>query len=59
MPSGGIAISGRECRYPEVVTAPNCYLNQAFLIMIHTRGRPGKVPVGENSNSQDSLYGGD
>ena len=40
------------------VTAPDWYLNQAFLIMIHTRGRPGKVPVGENSNSQDSLYGG-
>ena len=28
------------------------------VLLIRTRCRPGKVPVGVNSNSQDSLYGG-
>ena len=40
------------------MTAPNCYLNQALSFNNMHWGRPGKVPVGENSNSQDSLYGG-
>ena len=34
----------------ECLTAPDWYLNQAFLT-IRTRGRPGKVPVGEISRS--------
>ena len=34
------------------MTAPDWYLNQAFLIMIHTRGRPGKVLASEISRSQ-------
>ena len=33
------------------VTAPDLYLNQAFLI-IRTRGRTGEIPVGEISRSQ-------
>ena len=33
-------------------------LNQAFSLALHTRDRPGKVPVGETGRSQDSLYGG-
>ena len=41
------------------LTTPDLYLNQAFLLLLErTSGRPGKVPVGGNSNSQDSLYGG-
>ena len=33
------------------VTAPDLYLNQAFLI-IHSRDRPGKIPFGEISRPQ-------
>ena len=33
------------------VTAPDWYLNQVFLT-IRTRGKPGKVPVGEINRSQ-------
>ena len=34
-----------------MLTAPDWYLNQTFL-SIRTRGRPGKVPVGEINRSQ-------
>ena len=44
-------MSGCEGTSRHKVTAPDLYLNQAFLI-IHTRGRAGEIPVGEISRSQ-------
>ena len=59
-------LSSLKCKFPlrrqgrmaVTATGSGCCLNQAFLVIICTGGRPGKVSVGINSNSQDSLYGG-
>ena len=55
-PFWGVGISGTRSFLGEGwvclgVTAPDWYLDQVFL-SIRTRGRPGKVPVGEINRSQ-------
>ena len=48
---GGVCPTGVHLRPCKVLTSPDLYLNQAFLIT-RTRGRTGDIPVGEISRPQ-------
>ena len=37
------------------MTAPGWYLNQAFLIMLHTKGGTGEFPVGQINRPQTAT----